>query len=84
MATDRPRGLKRPRITLDGQLVTFWDREAARLTALAEATRWRWLARGYARKAERARAKAEVSRIREVSRDASGASPGARQDDASA
>jgi len=56
------------RQTLDGQLVGYWDREAARLEGLAQRATFRWMARGYARKAERARTMAERSRTREVAR----------------
>ena len=66
--TDPETGPRRPRITLDGQLVGYWDREAARLDALAEGTRFRWLARSLARKAARARAEAARSRAREAAR----------------
>ena len=59
---------RKPRITLDGQLITYWDREAARLDALAKNATFGWMARGYARKAERARAMAEKSRTREIAR----------------
>lgn len=56
------------RITLDGQLVDYWDREAARLDALARNATFQWMARGYARKAARARALGERSRQREIAR----------------
>jgi hypothetical protein len=56
------------RITLDGQLLGYWEREAARLDALAAATRYAWQRRRFLRKAEAARAKAAVSRAREVAR----------------
>ena len=56
------------RDTLDGQLVGYWEREAARFDLLTRRAPFRWMARGYARKAERARAMAERSRAREVSR----------------
>ncbi|MGU3539577.1 hypothetical protein [Methylobacterium sp. A54F] len=59
---------RRPRLTLDGQLVGYWDREAARLDALAAAARFGWQARRYARKAAEARAQAERSRVREAAR----------------
>ena len=59
---------RKPRITLDGQLVSYWDREAARLDALEKNATFRWLARGYARKAERARALADKSRAKEIAR----------------
>lgn len=80
--TDTIVNARRPRITLDGQLVSYWEREALRLDALAARARWGWVARGYARKAARARAQGERSRAREVARrrehgtDAGGDSPG--------
>ncbi|MCJ2139805.1 hypothetical protein [Methylobacterium sp. E-066] len=57
-----------PRITLDGQLVGYWDREAARLEAIAATTRFAWQKRRLLRKAAEARAKAERSRRRETER----------------
>lgn len=68
MTFDPKTKIRRPRITLDGQLVTYWDREAERLDALAASARWGWIARRYVRKAERARALAERSRTRETAR----------------
>lgn len=59
---------RRSRVTLDGQLVSFWDREALRLDALAAAARWSWTARRYVRKAAWARAQGERSRAREAGR----------------
>ncbi len=59
---------RRPRITLDGQLVGYWEREAARLDALAAEARFGWQQRRYLRKAEQARAQAERSRAREAAR----------------
>lgn len=56
------------RITLDGQLLGYWEREAARLEALAAAARFAWQRRRFLRKAEAARAKAAVSREREIAR----------------
>lgn len=56
------------RVTLDGQLVDYWMREAARLEALAAQARFGWQRRRLARKAERARLQAERSRIRETAR----------------
>ncbi len=47
----------RLRVTLDGQLVDYWSREAARLDALAAKARFAWQKRGFLRKAERARAR---------------------------
>ncbi|MGH1591637.1 hypothetical protein ACRBEV_28770 [Methylobacterium phyllosphaerae] len=62
-----PQGRPR-RVTLDGQLLTYWEREAGRLETLAAASRFAWQRRRYLRKAEAARAKAEVSRRREAAR----------------
>jgi hypothetical protein len=62
-ATDRSE-----RITLDGQLLDYWERQAARLDALAASTSMAWQRRRYQRKAEAARARAEQSRRREVDR----------------
>lgn len=59
-------GVKRE--TLDTQLITYWDKEAARLDGLAERAVFKWMARGYARKAERARALADKSRAREAAK----------------
>ena len=56
------------RVTLDQQLVAYWERQAERFDRLAAKAQWSWVARGYARKAERSRAKAEVSRLREAGR----------------
>jgi hypothetical protein len=56
------------RVTLDGQLVTYWEREAARLDDLASRAMFKWAARGYARKADRARALAKAGRAREAAR----------------
>ncbi|WP_244473827.1 hypothetical protein [Methylobacterium sp. Leaf112] len=65
----KPSAVSSPRrATLDSQLLTYWEREAVRLDALAASTRWRWIARGYARKAERARAQAARSADREAAR----------------
>lgn len=66
------------RVTLDSQLLTYWEREAHRLDGLASASRWRWVARRYARRADHARAQAARSRSREASRgqpDLGGAEP---------
>ena len=63
---------RKTRTTLDGQLVSYWEREAARFDRLAEQARWAWVKRGYARKAARARARAEPSRLREAGRQGSG------------
>ncbi|MCJ2083198.1 hypothetical protein [Methylobacterium sp. J-090] len=59
------------RTTLDAQLLTYWEREARRLEALAAGASWGWVARRYARKAERARAQAARSAAREAARDRS-------------
>ncbi|SFL68424.1 hypothetical protein [Methylobacterium pseudosasicola] len=56
------------RVTLDGQLVGYWDREAARLETIAATTRFAWQKRRLLRKAAEARAKAERSRQREAER----------------
>lgn len=61
----------RPRVTLDGQLVDYWSREAARLDALAMRASFGWQRRRLARKAERARQQAERSRARESARSGS-------------
>ncbi|KAB1074282.1 hypothetical protein [Methylobacterium planeticum] len=71
---ERPTG-RRARVTLDAQLVTYWDREAARLDALAAKARFGWIARRYRRKAEQARAQAARSRAREAARGAPTALP---------
>jgi hypothetical protein len=63
----KPLPLRR-RVTLDSQLLTHWEREAARLDALAAAASFGWVARGYARKADRARAQAARSAGREAAR----------------
>jgi hypothetical protein len=61
--------LVRPgRVTLDGQLVSYWEREAQRLDALADAARWNWSARSLRRKAERARAEGARFAAREAAR----------------
>jgi hypothetical protein len=62
-AQDRPK-----RITLDGQLLDYWERQAVRLEALAASSSMAWQRRRYERKAEAARAKAERSRQREAQR----------------
>ncbi|GEP09892.1 hypothetical protein [Methylobacterium gnaphalii] len=56
------------RLTLDGQLVKYWEREAARLDDLASRAMFKWAARGYARKAARARSLAMAGRAREAAR----------------
>lgn len=62
------RKFARLRVTLDGQLVDYWAREAMRLDAMAEQARFGWQKRRLARKADNARAQAERSRIREADR----------------
>lgn len=57
-----------PRITLDAQLVSYWEREAQRFDALAAKASWGWVARGYARRAARARAQGARSAARETQR----------------
>lgn len=66
----------RRRITLDTQLMSYWEREAHRLDALAAGSRWGWVARRYARKAEHARAQADRSRTRESGRSTPGIAAG--------
>lgn len=56
------------RITLDAQLVSYWEREAQRLDALAAGSSWAWMARRYTRRAEAARARARRSQEREAAR----------------
>lgn len=74
MATSSGRGT---RITLDGQLIGYWEREAARLDALAAQARFGWQRRRYLRKAAQARSQAERSRAREAARgNAPAATPG--------
>jgi hypothetical protein len=75
-AVNEHRTGRRTRITLDSQLVTYWDREAARLDALAGKARFGWIARRYRRKAELARTQAERSRGREAARGEAPAAPG--------
>jgi hypothetical protein len=58
----------RRRITLDSQLMSYWEREAQRLDALAANARWRWIGRRYARKAAHARAQGARSGAREAAR----------------
>lgn len=58
----------RLRVTLDGQLVDYWSREAARLDALAAKARFGWQRRSLERKAERARVMAARSRSRDAAR----------------
>ncbi|MEH3116759.1 MAG: hypothetical protein PGN25_03930 [Methylorubrum populi] len=61
-------GRRPPHETLDAQLVRYWEREAARFDGLAARAMFGWVARGYARRAQRARAQAERARAREVAR----------------
>ena len=61
-------GASRSRVTLDGQLLSYWEREARRLEGLAGKARWGWVARGLRRKAERARAQGAVFAAREEAR----------------
>jgi hypothetical protein len=63
------------RVTLDGQLLGYWEREAARLDGLASSARFAWQRRRYLRKAEAARVKAQVSRAREAARDPASRDP---------
>lgn len=58
----------RKRVTLDGQLLDHWEREARRLEALAEGARWSWVARRLQRKADRAWAQGAVFAAREAAR----------------
>jgi len=69
-AAGRPR-----RVTLDGQLLGYWEREAVRLEGLAERARFAWQRRRYLRKAEAARGKAQPSRAREAAREAAAGDP---------
>lgn len=61
-------GRKPPHETLDAQLVRYWEREAARFDELSARASFGWIARNYARRAERARDKAERSRAKEIAR----------------
>ncbi|ACL57620.1 hypothetical protein [Methylobacterium nodulans] len=54
--------------TLDAELVAWWECEAARLEALAASARFGFLQRRYTRKAAEARARAQLSRVREAAR----------------
>ena len=54
--------------TLDGQLVGYWAREAARLDALAAEARFGWQRRSLERRAAYARAQGQRSRDREAAR----------------
>ncbi|BAQ44235.1 MULTISPECIES: hypothetical protein [Methylobacterium] len=55
--------------TLDAELVVWWECEAARLESLAASARFGFTRRHYARKAAAARARAQVSRLREQARE---------------
>jgi hypothetical protein len=68
----------RRRVTLDSQLMSYWEREARRLDVMAANARWGWMARTYARKAERARTQGARSAAREAERRA-GAAPGPQE-----
>ncbi|WP_342149788.1 hypothetical protein [Methylorubrum sp. SB2] len=57
-----------PHETLDAQVMRYWEKEAARFDGLAERAGFGWLARGYARRAKRARDMAERARAKEVAR----------------
>lgn len=61
-------GTPRARVTLDGQLLSYWEREALRLDGLAGKARWNWVARRLRRKAERARETGAVFAAREGAR----------------
>ncbi|KQQ29403.1 hypothetical protein ASF53_19415 [Methylobacterium sp. Leaf123] len=61
-------GQRPPHETLDAQLVRYWEREAARFDELAARASFGWISRNYARRAQRAREKAERSRAKEVAR----------------
>jgi hypothetical protein len=54
--------------TLDAELVVWWECEAERLESLAASARFGVMRRHYARKAAAARARAQVSRLREQAR----------------
>lgn len=56
--------------TLDAELVVWWECEAERLESLAASARFGVMRRHYARKAAAARARAQVSRLREQARRA--------------
>ncbi|GBU19863.1 MULTISPECIES: hypothetical protein [Methylobacterium] len=60
------------RDTLDSQLIRYWEREAARLDRLAAGATFGWMARRYARQAERARAQSARSRARDEARGRAG------------
>lgn len=66
------------RITLDGQLVGYWTREAARFETLAAAARFGWQKRRFLRRAADARAKGARSAVREAERATTPASPADR------
>ncbi|MGE7415977.1 hypothetical protein [Methylobacterium tarhaniae] len=54
--------------TLDAELIVWWESEAERLESLAASARFGFMRRHYARKAATARARAQVSRLREQAR----------------
>ncbi|MGY2049855.1 hypothetical protein [Methylobacterium sp. JK268] len=54
--------------TLDAELATWWSCEAERLDRLAAEARFGFMQRRYARKAAEARARAQVSQVREAAR----------------
>ena len=58
------------RVTLDGQLVGYWAREADRLDALAAGARFGWQRRRYERKAADARARRQRFAAKEAARGA--------------
>ncbi|MCP1537492.1 hypothetical protein [Methylorubrum extorquens] len=61
-------GRRPPHETLDAQLVRYWEREATRFDELSARASFGWISRNYARRAQRAREKAERSRAKEVAR----------------
>jgi hypothetical protein len=80
MASAKDTKVPRHRVTLDSQLMSYWEREARRLDAMAANARWGWMARTYLRKAERARAQGARSAAREAERR-TGAVPGPQEDE---
>jgi hypothetical protein len=78
MAGAKDTKVPRHRVTLDSQLMSYWEREARRLDAMAANARWGWMARTYLRKAERARAQGARSAAREAERR-TGAVPGPQE-----
>lgn len=57
-----------PHETLDAQVMRYWEKEAARFDGLAARASFGWTARGYARRAKRARDLAERARAKEIAR----------------